>query len=256
MSAVALQSFGFGDQLVRVLDRQGAPWFVAQDVCACLEIVNHRNVVAALDEDEKGVHSMDTLGGPQQISIVSESGLYTLIFKSRKKTAVQFRKWVTSEVLPTLRTKGRYEMPEADNDTPPGEIPPPKLGTRDDRDAIRVAVLMVREMKDLYGQQAGRQMWVRLGFPVPDVDLEPAPVAVGEPPEQLEGDVHLWGVAVGLKESRRDATHERELYASYVAYCGRTATKPMGPERFSRMMIMLFGHEEHPEMIRAVVTRK
>lgn len=146
-------------------------------------------------------------------------------------------------------------MPDADNDIAP-DFHVPKLGTRDDRDAMRVAVLMVREMKDLYGQQAGRQMWVRLGFPVPDVDLEPAPVGPGEVIEQKEGDAHLWGVAVGLKESRTDATHESELYQSYVAWCSRTETKPMGPERFSRMMIMLYGHEEHPEMIRVVVTRR
>ncbi len=104
--------FAFEDRLVRVLtDENGNPWFVAKDVCAILELGNPRSSVALLDEDEKGVCTVDTLGGPQEMATVSESGLYSLFFRSRKPAARRFRKWVTSEVLPALRKTGSYAMP-------------------------------------------------------------------------------------------------------------------------------------------------
>lgn len=87
-------------RLRRCLDHCGAPWFVAKDVCAALEIENSRNATARLDADEKGVRQMDTLKGKQKLTIVSESGLYALILRSDKPAAKKFRKWVTSEVLP------------------------------------------------------------------------------------------------------------------------------------------------------------
>ena len=103
-----LQIFDFNQSPVRVIDQGGQPWFVAKDVCQVLEIGNSRDAVAQLDEDEKGVGITDTLGGAQKIQTVSESGLYALIFKSRKAVAKAFRKWVTSEVLPEIRRNGAY----------------------------------------------------------------------------------------------------------------------------------------------------
>lgn len=97
-----------GTREVRTVVRDGEPWFVAKDVCDILELENSRQVVQTLDEDEKGVCSIYTLGGSQQMSVVSESGLYTLVFKSRKSEAKAFRKWVTSEVLPAIRKTGQY----------------------------------------------------------------------------------------------------------------------------------------------------
>jgi prophage antirepressor-like protein len=112
MSDNKLVPFAFDDNLVRgFLDENGDPWFVAKDVAVILELQNIRQNLAELDVDEKGVCITDTLGGPQQVTTVSESGLYTLVFKSRKPEAKRFRKWVTSEVLPTLRKTGRYAMP-------------------------------------------------------------------------------------------------------------------------------------------------
>jgi len=101
--------FRFEDQSVRTEIRDGEPWFVANDVCAILELTNPRKAIADFDEDEKGVTKSDTLGGLQTVSIISESGLYRLIFQSSKPNAQRFRKWVTSEVLPTIRRSGRYE---------------------------------------------------------------------------------------------------------------------------------------------------
>lgn len=110
----ALMPFTFNDALVRaLLDDQGNSWFVAKDVCQVLEIVNHNDAISSLDEDEKGVANTDPLsiGGSQQVRTVSESGLYSLIFRSRKDEAKRFRKWVTAEVLPAIRKTGGYARP-------------------------------------------------------------------------------------------------------------------------------------------------
>lgn len=108
-----LMPLAFNDNLVRVRqDEQGDPWFVAKDVCAVLGLSNNRKAVASLDEDEKGVTISDTLGGEQEMLTVSESGLYSLIFRSRKPEARAFRRWVTGEVLPSLRKTGSYGQPE------------------------------------------------------------------------------------------------------------------------------------------------
>lgn len=107
----ALQTFDFKSTPVRALDRAGQPWFVAADVCRALDISNHRDAVQALDDDEKdGVGISDAIGRAQSTLCVSESGLYALIFKSRKPEAKAFRKWVTSEVLPAIRRTGGYAV--------------------------------------------------------------------------------------------------------------------------------------------------
>lgn len=95
---------------VRVRLIYGEPWFVATDVCQILGISNNRDAISRLDDDEKkdGVGITDTVGRKNRMSVVSESGLYRLIFQSRKPEACKFRKWVTGEVLPSIRRKGFY----------------------------------------------------------------------------------------------------------------------------------------------------
>ena len=105
--------FAFDENLIRtVTDESGNIWFVAKDVCKVLEIINHRDATSQLDEDEKnGVGITDAMGRLQQVTVISESGLYALVFRSRKKEARAFSKWVRAEVLPTLRKTGSYTMP-------------------------------------------------------------------------------------------------------------------------------------------------
>lgn len=108
----SLQVFAFDGCNVRVVMKDGIPWFVAKDVCTVLGIKNARDAVArALDADEKGVAKTDTLGGEQEMTIINESGLYTLIMRSIRPDAKRFRKWVTSEVLPAIRQTGSYSIP-------------------------------------------------------------------------------------------------------------------------------------------------
>ncbi|XWN29751.1 MAG: Bro-N domain-containing protein [Devosia sp.] len=108
--------FEFEGREVRVTDQWGEPWFVLADVCRTLEITNTRNATARLDEDEKGVQIMDTPGGPQPLTIINESGLYSLILTSRKPEAKRFKKWVTSVVLPSIRKTGQYGSAKIDID--------------------------------------------------------------------------------------------------------------------------------------------
>jgi prophage antirepressor-like protein len=103
--------FAFDDALVRIrMDENGDPWFVAKDVCRVLEISDHHQAVESLDEDERGRCIVPTPSGAQEMLIISESGLYSLIFKSRKPEARRVRKWVTSEVLPSIRKTGSYSL--------------------------------------------------------------------------------------------------------------------------------------------------
>lgn len=103
-------TFNASNQNIRVQMKDGEPWFVAKDVCDALTIGNSRDAVNRLDDDEKAMSVLPTQFGDKEMNMVNESGLYNLIFQSRKPEAKAFRKWVTSEVLPTLRKTGRYEL--------------------------------------------------------------------------------------------------------------------------------------------------
>jgi prophage antirepressor-like protein len=94
----------------------GEPHFVAADVAGALDLGNPRSSLALLDDDEKGVHTMDTPGGPQPMAIVNEPGLYSLIFRSRKPEAKAFKRWVTHDVIPQIRKTGSYSVPLLDQD--------------------------------------------------------------------------------------------------------------------------------------------
>ncbi len=106
-----LQSFSYESNEVRTIMIDGEPWFVLKDVCQVLGIVNHKNIAARLDEDEKGVYLMDTPGGPQEMTIINEPGLYAVTLRSDKPEAKAFKRWVTREVLPAVRETGAYFTP-------------------------------------------------------------------------------------------------------------------------------------------------
>lgn len=93
---------------IRTLTIDGEPWFVAADVCRALEIGNPSMAVERLDDDEKGISTIDTLGGKQRMTIINEPGLYSLVLSSRKPEAKAFRRWVTHEVIPAIRKYGGY----------------------------------------------------------------------------------------------------------------------------------------------------
>ena len=124
-----MQVFNYGENEnapIRVQVINGETWFVAKDVCDRLGLTNSRKALQSLDNDEKGVTTGYTLGGNQAMGIVNESGLYSLVFQSRKPGAKKFRKWVTMEVLPSIRKTGSYSVKSSHN-----RLPMPK-----DRDEV------------------------------------------------------------------------------------------------------------------------
>lgn len=138
MSGSTIQILNFENQEVRTTIKDGEIFWVLKDVCEILGIQNYRNVAAKLGDDEKGVHQMDTLGGRQKFIIVNEPGLYRTIFRSDKPEAKNFMRWVTHEVLPTIRKYGAYVSQE-------------KLAeiTRDPNNLVRLVNSFMEENKQL-----------------------------------------------------------------------------------------------------------
>lgn len=105
---------------IRAIEKDATYWFCAKDVCDALDYNDVESALRKLDDDEKGTEILRTPGGPQEMLVINESGLYALILRSNKPRAREFRKWVTNEVLPSLRRTGRYEMRRSyANDEPP-----------------------------------------------------------------------------------------------------------------------------------------
>lgn len=100
--------FDFNGHDIRITDKDGDPWLVAKDVCKILGLKNTSQALELLDDDEKGIISMDTNKGPRQFLIISIDAAYGLALQSRKKEAKAFTKWLRKEVLPSIRKKGYY----------------------------------------------------------------------------------------------------------------------------------------------------
>lgn len=156
--------FDFGGLRVRVILRDGEPWWVAADVCAVLEIVNVSDALSRLDEHDIGQAEVVDSAGRRNPNarIVNESGLYELVIRSDKPAARPFRRWVTSEVLPAIRKTGSYAIaPRDDLDVVQGMI-----------DAIRADRQRIAAVEDRQGivesQLAGvigrLDHWTALGY--------------------------------------------------------------------------------------------
>ncbi|MDX3883613.1 MAG: BRO family protein [Sphingomonas sp.] len=155
----SLVSYQFDENPVRAVDILGDPWFVASDVAGVLGYRDAANMCRNLDDDERGTHIMSTLGGQQSLNIISESGLYAAIFKSRRPDAQRFRKWVTSEVLPAIRKTGRFELEQPE---PPES--PPLIGDPLD---VPTAISVIREARQVWGRHVVQKIWMQLGLPAP-----------------------------------------------------------------------------------------
>lgn len=101
-----------GTPLRSFRDAKGAIWFVAKDVCQALDLTNTSRGIDRLKDHMKGVTTVNTLGGPQEVITISEPGVYALAFRSRKPEAEAFQQWVFETVLPTIRQDGMYIMGE------------------------------------------------------------------------------------------------------------------------------------------------
>lgn len=104
-----MQTFNYDNNQVRTVLQDGEPWFVLKDVCKVLNLSTPKRVAERLDNDEVSLtHLIDAIGRSQKTTIINESGLYGVILRSDKPQAKPFRRWVTHEVLPTIRKTGSY----------------------------------------------------------------------------------------------------------------------------------------------------
>ena len=103
-----VQMFNFNGNDVRIITVNDQPYFVAKDVADVLGYVLTTDMAKMIDDDDRTTHKVHTLGGPQSMIVITESGLYEAIFNSQKPEAKAFKKWVTSEVLPSIRKNGGY----------------------------------------------------------------------------------------------------------------------------------------------------
>jgi prophage antirepressor-like protein len=157
--------FSYGAQNVRVQkDATNEPWWVAADVCDILGLRNSRQALARLDPDEKGVILTDTPGGKQEVTGINEAGLYSLILRSRKPDAKAFKRWVTHEVLPTIRKTGKYDVSQVKDPALQALIAQSKQiealaigldASRQEQAAIKEEAAMANEraLQALYAQQ-------------------------------------------------------------------------------------------------------
>ena len=136
----------FGD--IRAIERDGEPWFVGKDVAVALGYESPRAAVSKkVDDEDLGVSKMETPSGNQEMIIINESGLYSLVLSSKLPQAKQFKHWVTAEVLPTIRRHGAYVT-----------TPTMKLITSRIRNLASLLVLHLSTCRGgLYGRPVGRQ---------------------------------------------------------------------------------------------------
>jgi prophage antirepressor-like protein len=110
MNSTDLSVFTYQTQPVRTVSIDGEPWFVLKDVCEAISLANPSDTASRIDDDEKGIAQIDTLGGRQKMTVINEPGLYNVILRSDKPEAKSFKRWVTHEVLPVLRKTGSYTL--------------------------------------------------------------------------------------------------------------------------------------------------
>ena len=185
----SVQSFNFNQNQIQVINKNGEAWFIASEVAAMLGYRDSYNMTRILDNDEKGTHNVSTLGGNQDVSVINESGFYHAAFKSRKPEVKPFRKWVTSEVLPTIRKTGGYQVEQKT--------------TADDRTPLRQAVAALVGRKGIDYSTAYGMIHQRFNVgAIEDIPAEKLPEAVAY--------VHALTLHTGLTGEVLDALPKAE----------------------------------------------
>jgi BRO family, N-terminal domain/Poxvirus D5 protein-like len=220
--------FDFEENTVRSVMIDGDPWFVGKDVCRCLGIVDHNQALERIDEDERldgyNIPTQSERGGRTAI-VVSEPGVYRLIFTSRTEAAERFKRWLAHDVLPSIRKSGKYVAPQLrqpamDDVTPLGDL---------DFDDLRRAAPVLREWRLLYGKAAARVLARRL--PVPQVSIPELAAEDRDDAGEFSAEM--------LVRAQGALTSAAEIYAAYIEWCGENETRPMSQTAFGRRLAEL-----------------
>lgn len=182
----ALTNFAFEEHLVRVVELDGEPWFVGKDVCSVLGIKDHKQALESLDDDERGRYTIPTPGGDQDGIIVSEPGVYRMVFRSRKEEAERFKRWLAHEVIPAIRRTGEYRVARP-------VAPPVAESLIADR---RLSLAIVSEARLLFGPARARALWETMPE-LPQVPLSSGAPVEGLPAEAAEVLAHLFESPAG-----------------------------------------------------------
>lgn len=158
----ALQTFDFESNAIRVLMQDEIPWFVAADVCRTLALTNVTMALQSLDADERAKLNLGVAGC--ETNIINESGLYTLILRSRDAVTLgtlahRFRKWVTAEVLPAIRRNGHFALAGVMDDDPPASKDERVWGQSVAK--VNAAARLINVAERIYGPEAARALWER-----------------------------------------------------------------------------------------------
>ncbi len=237
----AVAVFDFEGQEVRtVIGADGEPWFVARDVCDILELGHISNALNGLDDDDLTVILIQSGGQNREMNIISDSGLYDLIFRSRKPNAKKFRKWVTSEVLPSIRKTGGYQLPGLKAEPDPEKLTPEKIN--EVGFAARSAANIVKAYGFWYERKRARLMVNALVKEATGVDvlqkLDYSGLIAPGSSAAIEATVKKFidsscDLAPQLRVAKAD------LYRAYVVFCGRTIARVQSREIFAREIYRL-----------------
>lgn len=192
--------FIYNDKPVRSVHVDGNPWFVGKDVCGVLDIRDHGQAIERLDEDERGGCIVPTPRGEQEMIIISEPGVYRLVFTSRKPEAEQFKRWLAHEVLPQLRRTGKY-APGAEDEAPGA-------------DDVKQKLDLVREGRIIFGKERAAALWQMLGLPAvprpyPLDHMEPYEAVAHALRAGLDGRTVREALGAAMERRGRDEALER-----------------------------------------------
>jgi prophage antirepressor-like protein len=233
-SAQALVPFEFDGIRVRIVMRDGEPWFVLADVCRVLDIVNPTRAADRLDDDEKGLHTVKTPGGPQDVVIINESGLYSLILTSRKPEAKRFKKWITSEVIPSIRKTGSY-----------GGVP--QINVRDPSQLHQIAIQLIEVNRELEGRAITAEAQVgalkpkaealdRIATADGSLCVTDAAKALQMPPSALFKHLRTNGWIYKRAGASHDVGYQDKVAAGYIEHKVTTVIRPDGTEKISEQV--------------------
>ena len=218
-----IMPFDYNGSVVRViLDESGRPWWVAKDVCEVLDLKNVAIALEKLDEDEKLTSKILISGQHREVWTINEPGLYTLIIRSNKPEALKFRRWITHEVLPSIRRTGRYEVPD------PGQARETEILGRHTRLKINQKIRLLElayKINDL--SPADRERFFS------DFDRMAAGMADGRSDENgvLPLDGFLDAACTMDPDSR---VSKNDLYSAYISWATSEGEPCMGRSRFFR----------------------
>ncbi len=225
----ALQAFDFETTPVRTLLRDDQPWFIGKDVCAALEIKNHKDALGRLDDDERAEVGIADPSGTKYPTIISEPGIYRLVFTSRTDAAERFKRWLAHEVLPALRRTGTYTAPVR-QDAPEAPV--------EDRllwgmpfDKVRAAAIMINTAARLYGVKVAQRLY----------EAEPSLPHLRPSPQECPVEGFFPEFAWPADGSPVSGS---AFYDTYAAWATARDLQPIGPRRFGEAAASRFMRRE------------